>query len=305
MPKVVSNGIEIHYEESGPTDGPAVLLIMGLAVQLTGWPQTLIDRLNKAGYRTIRFDNRDIGLSGRLEQTRAPNVLLQAVLSRLHITGLAPYQLTDMAHDTIGLADALELQHFHLVGVSMGGMIGQIVAATWPKRIASFTAIMTSTNNRKLPGPRREVVKALVAPRKPDETPEDAVERSVAMWNLIGTQEDGDPQDDLRQRVAAAYQRCHYPQGIRRQLSAIIETGDLRRWTRKITAPTLVMHGTADPLVRTAGGEDVAANIAGARFHPIEGLGHDLPERFLPGIADAMIDHFGAAEVKITASRVA
>ncbi|MGI9355916.1 MAG: alpha/beta fold hydrolase [Rhizobiaceae bacterium] len=296
MPLVKSNGLEIAYEDDGLNDGPAVLMIMGLGVQLTGWPPQMYGALNEAGYRTIRFDNRDIGLSQKLDGQKPPNILLQTILSKIHVTGLAPYNLTDMARDTIGLIDALDLGRVHLVGISMGGMIGQIVAATAPERIRSFTAIMTSTNSRKLPGPRPDLLKHLISRRKPAATIEETVELAVAFWNLIGTKNGGGRQEDLRARVRAAFERCNYPAGLRRQTAAIIETGDLRRWTRAIKSPTLVMHGTADPLVNVAGGKDVAANIEGANLKLVDGWGHDLPEKFLSELTDEMKSHFRSVE---------
>lgn len=298
MPIAKSNDIELYYEESGSKDGEAILLVMGLGVQMIGWPPAMIGRLTDAGYRVIRFDNRDIGLSSRLDGKKAPNVLLQAILAKLRIPGLAPYRLTDMADDTIGLADALGIDRFHLAGVSMGGMIGQIVASRWPERVSSFTAIMTSTNNPRLPGARSDVAKALIAPTEPGATLDDAIERAVGIWTLIGTRDGGPTNEELRARITAALQRSNYPAGIRRQTAAIFGTGDLRKWTRKITAPTLVLHGTEDPLINVAGGKDVAATIAGSKLHLIDGLGHDLPARHLDEIVDRMIAHFRSASGK-------
>ena len=297
MQSIKANGLDIAYQIDGPADGPAVLMIMGLGVQLTAWPPAMISVLNEAGFRTIRFDNRDIGLSTRLEGSRAPNILLQALRAKLRIRPLAPpYNLTDMARDSIALLDALGLDRVHLVGLSMGGMIGQIVAATAPDRIKSFTAVMTSTNNPGLPGARYDVVKMLVSRQHPAKTLDEAVERAMKMWNTIGTVDGGGTQDDLRQRVRAAMERCNYPPGIRRQTAAIIATGDLRNWTRRITAPTLVMHGTADPLVNVAGGKDIAANIEGAKLHLLEGMGHDLPPKFLDELTGTMIEHLRSVE---------
>ena len=296
MPVAKANGLEIAYEDDGPRNGPVVLMIMGLGVQLTGWPPEMYGALNEAGYRTIRFDNRDIGLSQKLEGQKAPNILLQTILSKIHVTGLAPYKLTEMAQDTIGLIDALDLGRVHLVGISMGGMIGQIAAATAPEQIKSFTAIMTSTNNRKIPGPRPDILKHLISRRKPVQTLDEAVDQAVGFWNLIETKYGGSTQEELRARVQAAIERCNYPAGLQRQTAAIIETGDLRRWTRAIAAPTLVMHGTTDPLVNVAGGKDVATNVEGAKLKLIEGWGHDLPVRLLGEITDELIGHVKSAE---------
>ena len=296
MPVIKANGIDIAYEDDGPADGPVVIMIMGLGVQLTAWPPAMFNALNETGFRTIRFDNRDIGLSGRLEGRKAPNIILQTILAKLRIRGLAPYALSDMAQDTLALAGGLGADSFHLVGLSMGGMIGQIVAAAAPEKIKSFTAVMTSTNNPGVRGPRPDVIKMLMAPGKPAKTMDEAVERAMNMWNTIGTVDGGGTQGELRQRVQEAMERCNYPAGIRRQTAAIIDTGDLRKWTRKITAPTLVMHGTADPLINVAGGKDIAGIVEGSRLHLIEGLGHDLPPRFLGELTSEMSEHLRSVE---------
>jgi len=296
MPVIKANGIDIAYEDDGPPDGSVVLMIMGLGVQLTAWPPAMFNALNEAGFRTIRFDNRDIGLSSRLEGKKAPNIVLQTILTKLHIRWLAPYKLTDMAEDSVALMEALGIDRFHVVGLSMGGMIGQIVAATVPDRVRSFTAVMTSTNNPRLPGPRLDIIKMLVSRRNPVETMDEAIERAMVMWNTIGTVDGGGTQEELRERVTAAMQRCNYPAGLRRQTAAIIDTGDLRQWTRKITAPTLVMHGTADPLINVAGGKDISATITSSRLHLLEGLGHDLPPKFLGEMTSEMIDHLRSVE---------
>lgn len=294
MPTVNANNIKIEMEIEGPMDGPPILLIMGLAQQLIFWPPAFVAQLNDAGFRTIRFDNRDVGKSHRFDGLRAPNPLLHLPARIAGMKGLAPYSLEVMAQDSIGVLDALKIDKAHVVGVSMGGMIAQVAAAKHPSRVRSLTAIMSSTNNLSLPRAKPEVAKALLAPPKKGATKEDVLDRSVQFWRMIGTKNSGTIDAELRARIEAAYDRSHNPAGIRRQLAAIIESGDLRRFTRKIGAPSLVIHGSADPLAPPAGGVDIAKNIKGARLEIMEGMGHDMPRAYLPKISDMIIGHLRA-----------
>jgi len=201
-----------------------------------------------------------------------------------------------MARDGIRLLDALNVDKAHIVGASMGGMISQILCANFPERASSLTAVMTSTNKKGLPTASPKLAHLLLRPGPAPKTTEDIIERSMRMWKAIGTPDSGRSDEELRTRVAAAVDRSYCPKGQRRQLSAIIETGDLRRWTRRIKAPTLVIHGDADPLVNIAGGKDVAANIRGSRMEVISGMAHDLPPRHLQTVTQMIIDHAHAAE---------
>jgi len=296
MPKAYANGLDIEYELAGPEGAPVLLMIMGLAAQMTAWPDDFIAMFHKAGYRTLRFDNRDIGKSEKIHDKRPPNFIQQMVRKRLGLRGGAPYRLEDMAKDTESLLNALGLPQVHMVGVSMGGMIAQVLAGTYPDRTLSFTGIMTTTNNRTLPGASREIRGHLLRPIKAAATREESIERSLMMWELIGTKDSGASDDELRAKIEAAYDRSNYPIGSRRQISAIGETGDLRRYTRKITAPALVIHGSDDLLVPKEGGMDIAKNIPGCSLELISGMGHDLPKKRLRHIAHMMIGHMQTAE---------
>ncbi len=288
-------GVDIAFEWDGPKDGAVALLIMGLAQQLVFWPEDFVEALNRAGYRTLRFDNRDIGKSHKFDGVRAPHPLLQIPARLAGLKGFAPYSLEDMAKDAVGLLDALKVSEAHVVGVSMGGMIAQVMAAKAPGRIKSLSIIMSSTNNPRLPRAKAEITRALLAPPMKTATKEAALERAMYLWGLIGTRNSGATTEELKARLAAAYDRSHYPAGPRRQLAAIIETGDLRqKFTRKIAAPTLVIHGADDPLAPPAGGVDVFRNIKGARLEIIEGMGHDIPKKFRPRIATMIVDHMSA-----------
>ena len=292
MPLVKANGINIEVETHGPENGPAVLMIMGLAAQLTHWPADFIGALTKQGYRVITFDNRDIGLSEKLHAKRAPQPMAYAALSRLpFMKALAPYTLKDMAGGAVGVLDALKVEKAHVIGVSMGGMIGQVVAATNPDRVASFTPIMSSTNHPSLPKADPEIIKEIFATRTRPRTRDELIERTIKLWNLIGTPDGGNDPDVFREKIANAIDRCTYPAGIRRQISAIIASGDLRRFAKKIKTPTLVIHGSIDPLSPMRGGLDIAASVQDARSEIIDGMGHDLPPKFLPQIIDLILGH--------------
>ena len=305
MAQIKANNIEIEVEEHGDASAPAVLLVMGLAAQLTFWPRGFIDRLVKDGYRVIAFDNRDIGLSQKLHAKRALKPTYMALASAVGLKGLAPYRLTDMTADAVGVLDALSIEKAHIVGVSMGGMIAQILAADHPHRVKSLTAWMSTTNNPKLPKAAPNILKEVFAIRTRPRTREELIDRSVNLWGLIGTKNAGHDPKEFRERIANSIDRCTYPAGVRRQIAAIVATGDLRSWTKRISAPTLVLHGLADPLVPYQGGEDIAANIEGARLEILDGLGHDLPPSHIQQISDLIAEHFRAVEENAVSTRAA
>lgn len=270
---------------------------MGLGGQLTMWTDKLVDDLVAGGYHVITFDNRDIGLSHHHSGEKTPNILRQMVLRRIGIKIKTPYELRDMAHDTIGLMDALDLDQVHLVGISMGGMIGQHVAAMAPERIASLTAIMTTTGNPKLPRPSRHIMQAMLR-RGPQPTTRDAIiDQSVRNFGVIGTPGEDQNTNGMRDRITRSFDRSYNPSGVLRQMSAIIAAGDFRKYTRSIKAPTLVIHGNRDPLVPIEGGYEIAKLVRGARMEVIDGMGHDVPPRFLPPITKLMLDHFSHTKV--------
>jgi pimeloyl-ACP methyl ester carboxylesterase len=283
------NGLRIAYEVEGAETDPAILLIMGLGTQMTRWPRGLIDGLVDRGFRVIRFDNRDVGLSTRLEDAGAPD--LMAVMSAMLTGGSTPvaYDLSDMAADAVGLLDALEIDRAHVVGGSMGGMIAQIIAATYPERVLSLTLIMSSSGNPALPRASDAVLAMLAGPR-PDPADEAAIiDRVVIGAELMGSP--GYPVDPAVRRAAAVedYRRGYYPAGIARHTAAIVASGDRRPLLARITAPTVVIHGTDDPLVPIEAGRDTAANIPGTRLIELPGMGHDLPDELVPDVVAAII----------------
>ena len=302
MPQVKANKIMIEVEDMGPKDGPVILLVMGLAAQMTFWPDAMLNELTKAGFRVVRFDNRDIGLSGKFHGKNAPNPVVQTAARLIGIKGLAPYTLHDMVADTVGVLDALKIKRAHFVGVSMGGMISQLLAGTHPSRVASLTSIMSGTLNPRVGGPSPRITVPLFLNRPKANTRAEIIKRSIEMWSLIRTE--GDDHSELEAKLEKGFDRSYYPAGIRRQLAAIIATGDLRPHLKKIMAPTLVIHGSKDPLAPLEGGKDSARNIKGARLEIIEGMAHDLPKKFLPRITALIVDHAKSAE-KAVAKRAA
>lgn len=284
------NGISITYEDKGPSGAPVILLVMGLGGQLTLWPDEFVDALNERGFRTIRYDNRDVGLSTRFEAAGIPNVKWMIVKSVLGLPVRPAYTLADMAADGIGLLDHLAVARAHVVGVSMGGMISQHIAARYPQRVQSLTSVMSTTGNRRLPRARKEAMQVL-ANRPMSGDKEALIAYSVNAARVIGSP--GYPADEarLQRRVRTDFERGWYPQGVARQMAAIVADGDRRAMLKDIAAPTLVIHGEDDPLVPIDGGRDTAANIAGARLLTIPGMGHDLPLALVDTLADAIVEH--------------
>lgn len=294
MAQVQANGIQIEYDEHGKPGDPPLLLIMGLGAQMTLWPQELVDALVERGFRVIRYDNRDIGLSHKMEGAKAPGIVKLMLLSRFGLKPKVPYTLADMAEDGVGLLDALGIDKAHIVGASMGGMIAQHIAFSHPERVLTLTSIMSTTGHRKLPQGSREAIGVLT--KRPASMDEDVlVEHGVKVAHAIGSPGYRADPDALRERSRALIKRSFYPAGMPRQFAAIIADGDRRERLQSVKAPTLVIHGEADPLVPLAGGEDTAAHIKGARLKTIPGMGHDLPLELVDEIADAIADHAKSA----------
>jgi pimeloyl-ACP methyl ester carboxylesterase len=294
MAQVQSNGIQIEYDEHGKPGDPPLLLIMGLGAQMTLWPQELVDALVERDFRVIRYDNRDIGLSHKMEGAKAPGIVKLMLLSRLGLKPKVPYTLADMAEDGVGLLDALGIDKAHIVGASMGGMIAQHIAFSHPERVLTLTSIMSTTGHRKLPQGSREAIGVLT--KRPASMDEDVlVEHGVKVAHAIGSPGYRADPDALRERSRALIKRSFYPAGMPRQFAAIIADGDRRERLQSVKAPTLVIHGEADPLVPLAGGEDTAAHIKGAKLKTIPGMGHDLPLELVDEIAEAIADHAKSA----------
>jgi pimeloyl-ACP methyl ester carboxylesterase len=289
MPSLTANEIDIAYETTGDPKGMPMLLVMGLGLQLTAWPDDFVDGLVELGYYVIRFDNRDSGLSTKFRQAGAPNLPLAWLKSALRLPVRSAYRLDDMAADALGVLNALGVAKAHVVGMSMGGMIGQILTARHPERVLSLTSIMSSSGRRGLPGPTRAARAALMR-RPPDpHDPEHVITHLADLFRVIGSPAYPTPEKQLRERVAAAIRRNVCASGVARQLVAIVASGDRVALLRGIERPTLVIHGAADPLVKLACGVDTARLVPGARLEVIEGMGHDLSAQLIERLL-ALID---------------
>jgi pimeloyl-ACP methyl ester carboxylesterase len=291
-----ANGLEFAYDERGPSSAPVILLIMGLGTQMIAWPEHFCDQLAAAGFRVVRFDNRDIGLSTKIED--APRIRLAGVLFKAFLGRRvrSPYSLEEMAADAAGLLDALDIKTAHIVGASMGGMIAQIIAARYPERVRSLVSIMSSSGDPKLPRAKPKV-NAVMFGRRPKPTDrERLIRHGVKFYRTIGSPGYPTPARVLRQKVEAAVDRSYYPAGTLRQFAAIIANGSRVELLKTITAPTLVIHGSDDPLVPVEAGRDTAAHVPDAELEIIPGMGHDFPAEVTPMLAKSIVRHCRAAD---------
>ncbi len=289
MPRVCTNGIEIEYETFGDPSADPLLLIMGLRAQMILWEEEFCRLLAGHGHHVIRFDNRDVGLSTRLEEAGVPRIRVMMEQVERGERPEAPYRLSDMGRDAVGLLDGLGIDAAHVVGASMGGMIGQTVAIEHPERVRTLTSIMSSTGHPGLPRAKPEAMAVLLTP--PPRDREANIERAVEAARIIGSP--GFPFDEerIRARAARTYDRAFYPKGLARQLAAILGSGSRRKALEALRTPTLVIHGDMDPLVPVEGGLDTAEAVPGAELLIIEGMGHDLPPEVWPRIADTIARH--------------
>jgi len=291
MTAVAANGITIEYESLGDPCAPPILLIMGLGMQLVAWPDAFCQGLIDRGFRVIRFDNRDSGLSSKIRVRRQPNLVAALAAAWLRLPVRTPYTLDAMAADAVGLLDALAIPRAHVVGLSMGGMIAQVVAATYPERVLTLTSIMSSSGSRRVSQPRPDAKRALLSKPRDPADPESVVDHLVGVFGVIGSPAFPTDRAALREQIVRSVRRGHYPAGLTRQLVAIIASGDRSKLLRKIVAPTLVIHGAEDPLVPVAAGRDTARHIAGAKLTVIEGMGHDLAPGLVPILVEAIAAH--------------
>jgi pimeloyl-ACP methyl ester carboxylesterase len=274
--RVAANGIELAYETFGDASAPPVVLIMGLATQMIAWPDELCDGLARCGFLVIRFDNRDVGGSTHLRNVPPPR-LADIVVRRRP----PPYSIADMANDVVGLIDGLGLDDVHLVGASMGGFIAQTVALEHAGRVRTLTLIMTSTGSRRVGQAKPRVYARLLRSRM-------AADRSAAMsavvetFRLIGSRGFAFDEEYLRDLAGRSWDRGYEPAGSRRQLAATANQPNRTAALRRITVPTLVIHGLHDPLVAPSGGLAIAKAIPNSRFVGFSGMGHDLPRALWP-----------------------
>ncbi len=285
--KARANGIELEYESFGNPADPTILLIMGLGAQLTLWPLPFVEALVERGFHVVRYDNRDVGLSTKIDHARPPRIGMLVLQRLLRLRPRVPYTLGDMAADAAGLLDTLGIEKAHIVGASMGGMIAQIFAATYPDRTLSLTSIMSTTGNPRLSRASREAMDVLVNRPKTDDL-EALVAHGIRASRVLAGPAFPVAPDLLEARVRETIQRSNYPDGFARQLAAIVADGDRRQRLKAIKAPTVVIHGSDDTLVPIDGGRDTAASIPSARLVEVRGMGHNVPVEVIPEIVDAI-----------------
>jgi pimeloyl-ACP methyl ester carboxylesterase len=272
-----ANPIDIYYEDMGNPNDPAVLLIMGLGAQLLLWRKEFCEKLVDQGLRVIRYDNRDVGLSTKVSgRHTGASLAPRMVRSFLGLRSPAVYTLEDVADDAAALLDHLEIDTAHIVGASMGGMVAQVFAARHKVRTKTLAVIFSSNNQPLLPPPGpRQLLAILQKPK--DSSREAIIENAIRVTRITGSPAYPAPEDRIRAEAVEGYDRSYYPAGIGRHFAAILGSGSLLRYDRQITAPTVVIHGKADKLMRPFGGRAIARAIKGARLVLFDGMGHELP----------------------------
>ncbi|MCP9275319.1 alpha/beta fold hydrolase [Mycolicibacterium arenosum] len=287
--------VELFYEDLGDPDAPPILLVMGVGAQLPMWPDGFCELLVAKGFRVIRYDHRDIGLSTKLTGRKAEGSVYARVARYLvGRSSPVPYTLIDMAQDALGLLDHLGIEKAHVVGASMGGMISQILAASHPERTASLGLLMTSPSTSLSSLPRWRVIKLAFDPPAKDAPAEVKVAHEARNIAIINGPNFLPTDEQLRERVEALTARSDYPQGGLRQFDAILGTGSLVKFARRITSPTVVIHGSHDPMIRIRNGRNLARLIPGARFVVVDGMGHDLPAPVWRPVIEALIENVRA-----------
>ncbi|WP_375208991.1 alpha/beta fold hydrolase [Hyphomonas jannaschiana] len=295
MAKIQANGIDIEYEEFGSKDDPMMLLVMGFSGQLTGWPESLIRGLTDAGRRVVIFDNRDIGLTTELEgQTPpSPRDIVKGIAAGEPMHEKVPYLLNDMAADAAALIEALGAEQADVMGISMGGMIVQLLALNHPERVRTLIPVMTTSGDPSLPPATPEATAALTA--VPEErTPDAIADLAVKGRAVYGSHPDiRTPDDEIRANAIAAMQRSDRPMGTARQYAAILAQPRWHDRLATLDVPTLVLHGEMDTLILPAAGEDIARRIPGAKIEIIEKWGHDLSETVMPVLLNRIVPFLG------------
>ena len=295
MARISANGIEIEYEQRGDPQNKPLVLIMGLGSQMTRWPDPFLDLLAERGFHVTRFDNRDAGLTTHIHEAGLPDMRKILAARATGKPAEVPYLLDDMARDTAAFIEALGLQRAHIAGVSMGGMIAQLLAADHPERVLSLTSIMSTTGHPDLPGPTPEAQAMLTTPAPdPARDLEGFLARAVRSSQIIGSPRYPQDETEIRARAEADYRRAYDPAGFARQYAAILASPHRREKLAKVSAPAVVIHGTDDTLVNVEGGRDTAAHIPNADLRLIEGMGHDIP----PGLYEILCDGITAAATK-------
>jgi len=287
MPQVQANGIQIEATRVGDEDAPAILLIRGLGTQMCQWPAPFLDALARE-CQVVTFDNRDVGLSQKFDEAGVPD--LGSLISSGGSADV-PYLIRDMAADCVGVLDAFGIERAHVFGMSMGGMIAQEVAGRFPERTHSLISVMSSSGDPSVPPATPEAMRVLTeSPERPEDR-DCVVELGLKGRRVVGSPGYVDSDEAVRRELGEAFDRCNHPQGIARQMAAVIASGSRVDLLRRVEAPTLVIHGKDDPLVHPEGGRNTAKHVPGARLEEIEGMGHDLPSGLLPKLVELVLDH--------------
>lgn len=287
--------LHLYFEDWGDAGNPVILLIMGLGAQLVAWPDDLVRRFVEGGYRVIRYDNRDTGLSAKIQAERMQPIRNAYVRAKLGFRVAAPYTLRDMADDAVALMDALQIDSAHVVGASMGGMIAQLVAARHGTRVHSLVSLMSSSGARWLPGGKLRLLLRMVT-RPPSMDKDVLLAHYMQTMRMMGSPGFPMSREEMRARTLRWIERAYHPAGTARQMLAILASGSRVSELRRIQVPTLVIHGQNDPLVPVAHGRHTASCIPGARLEVIPGMGHDMPPSLLPHLAGLILPHLADAE---------
>jgi len=294
----LNHPLKLAYDSVGDPNDPAVLLIMGLGSQMTAWPLPLCHSIASQGFYVIRFDNRDIGLSGKLEGVRPPALIRVMLAGLLGLKLNTPYTLEDMAQDAIDLLDELKIEKAHVLGASMGGMIAQLMAIHHPDRLLTLSAIMSTTSEEHLPRGKLSLLWELFKPQPKEQSLEQSVNRLMQLCTKAGGEKYREDPQTMEKRFRVYLQRAYYPEGGARQSAAVAAASSRKKLLSQIELPTLVIHGTEDPLLPHAHGVALAEAIPGAHFESIEGMGHDLPLPLVPVLTEKIVPHLIAGTPK-------
>lgn len=278
--------IELCYERWGNSHDPAILLIMGLGAQMLIWPDSFCQNLVDKGYQVIRFDNRDIGLSSKIKiRSQKQNFWLSIARFQLGLANPAPYNLYDMAADTVGLMSVLGIDKAHIIGASMGGMISQIIAAKYPNRVLSLGLLFSSNNQPLLPPPDPRAFLPLVKGPGAKAPRDILLQHSVKLFTAIGSPAYRSTPEEIKAFAGKLMDRSFHPAGVKRHFLAVMGTGNIKHLARHIHVPTVVVHGKEDKLLRPACSKAIAKSIKGAHLELIKGMGHDIPLALVPTLS--------------------
>jgi pimeloyl-ACP methyl ester carboxylesterase len=289
MPNVSANGIQIEYDTFGDPSSPSLLLIMGLGAQMILWPEEFCNLLASQGLNVIRCDNRDVGLSTKFDEAGEPDLMEILANPQPGAEPNIPYTLDDMADDTVGLLDALDIEKAHICGVSMGGMIAQTIAIRHQSRVSSLISMSSSTGDPSLPSGKPEVMAMLMAPVPADR--EAYIDHNIDFFRTVAGSKYPENEQIMRPLIERCYDRCYYPQGVTRQTIASIIAGSRAQALNSIAVPTLIIHGSEDPIFPVEHGMATAEAVPGAELLIIEGMGHGLPAEFMPLLVDPIVRH--------------